>query len=406
MKRKSSNKNTTSKKKDSVFRNIDKTLLFATLGLLVFGLIMIMSASSVAAVREYGESEYFFVARQIVWAIFGLLATLVILKLDTKWYNLIAFLAFWGTMIVLVITMIHGETTNGSTSWLTIGPIRFQPSEFAKTAIIMQLACILGGRKKWDGPWSIILKFALPLVMFLLVFMQPDLGTALIILTIILFIFFSLPVEKNKIFIISKLVVALGIIIGIPTVMWMIRSNNPITEALLTKEQQERIAVFTNPCGRYEDSGYQVCHGYIAINTGGITGAGLGNSTQKFLYLPEAYTDFIFPIITEELGIIGAGLVLVVYIILLTRVLIIARNASNLRGSIIAFGTFGYIIAHIVVNLGGVLALMPLTGVPLPFLSYGGSFLINLMILLALTQKVAIDSKIARKKLEMKKVVG
>lgn len=188
--------------------------------------------------------------------------------------------------------------------------------------------------------------------------------------------------------------------------MWMIRSNNPITEALLTKEQQERIAVFTNPCGRYEDSGYQVCHGYIAINTGGITGAGLGNSTQKFLYLPEAYTDFIFPIITEELGIIGAGLVLVVYIILLTRVLIIARNASNLRGSIIAFGTFGYIIAHIVVNLGGVLALMPLTGVPLPFLSYGGSFLINLMILLALTQKVAIDSKIARKKLEMKKVVG
>jgi cell division protein FtsW (lipid II flippase) len=177
----------------------------------------------------------------------------------------------------------------------------------------------------------------------------------------------------------------------------IVGSENFISKQL-SLEQRERIAEFNDPCHKYEDSGYQVCHGFIAINSGGVTGSGLGESTQKFLYLPEAYTDFIFPIIVEELGVVTAGIILIMYLVLLMQILTIAVNAVNLRDSIIAFGTFCYILAHIVVNLGGVLALMPLTGVPLPFLSYGGSFLINLLVLIGLTQRVHINTKLAKAK--------
>ena len=402
MKRKSSNKKITTKKPSNLLY-VDKTLLIATIGLLIFGLIMIMSASSVAAVREYGKSEYFFVTKQAIFTVVGIIATFVILHIDSKWYNLIAFTVMCVVSILLGITLFQGQTTNGATSWLYLGPLSIQPSEFAKTAIILQLACQLGGRKKWDHPIELIFKFLWPLILFTVIAIQPDLGTSIIIVMICYFIFFSLPVDNNKLFKRIQLCVFFGSIAAICLVMGMIKSNNVLIQKIFTPEQIERLSEISAPCNRYEDSGYQVCHGFIAIKTGGIFGAGLGKSTQKFLYLPEAYTDFIYPIIVEELGIVGGGLVLVVYIILLTRILIIARNASTLRGSIIAFGTFAYIMAHIIVNLGGILSLMPLTGVPLPFLSYGGSFLINLMILLAFTQKVAIDTKI--KQITKRKVV-
>ena len=170
---------------------------------------------------------------------------------------------------------------------------------------------------------------------------------------------------------------------------------------------QSHRLTFLKPCSRYkEDTGYQVCNGYIAMNNGGIFGMGIGKSTQKYLYLPEAHTDFIFPIIVEETGLIGGVAILLLYMLLLFRIIAIARGTRDLTSSIICYGTFAYLFLHMVVNLGGILALIPLTGVPLPFLSYGGSFMLNALIMVAICQRVSIETKQKKYSAEFRKIMG
>jgi cell division protein FtsW len=160
---------------------------------------------------------------------------------------------------------------------------------------------------------------------------------------------------------------------------------------------------FLNPCSRYkEDSGYQVCNSYIAIHNGGLRGVGLGNSTQKYMYLPEAHTDFIFSIIVEELGLIIAVLIIIGYFVMLFAILKIAKKATNLRNSILAYGIFTYIFAHIIINLMGILGIIPLTGVPLPFLSYGGSYGICVVIAMAIIQRINIENRVEEKRNKIK----
>ena len=176
-------------------------------------------------------------------------------------------------------------------------------------------------------------------------------------------------------------------------------------EKILNSRQLSRLE-FQNPCSRYaEDTGYQVCNGFIAIHNGGLFGVGLGNSTQKYLYLPEAHTDFIFPILIEELGAIVGILVLLGYLFILYRILKIGKEArGNIRNMILCYGTFALILLHLIVNLMGVLALIPLTGVPMPFLSYGGSFAINLIMLLFVVERVAYENNKLKMQREMAKL--
>ena len=210
------------------------------------------------------------------------------------------------------------------------------------------------------------------------------------------FIFMSLPFGKNHTYKVLKIVATCGIIAAACILLF---GGN-----FLTKEQASRLT-FQDPCTRYtEKTGYQVCNGMIAMNNGGLFGAGLGNSTQKYLYLPESHTDFIFPIIIEELGAIAGVVIILFYIIMLYRLLRIAKNAHNIAGSIIAYGTFLIILVHIFINFLGILALIPLTGVPVPFLSYGGSFTLNLIILIFLSERVAIESKDAKLKKELERI--
>ena len=159
---------------------------------------------------------------------------------------------------------------------------------------------------------------------------------------------------------------------------------------------------FKDPCLRYqEDSGYQLCNSFIAFKNGGVTGQGIGKSTQKYLYLPESYTDFIFPIIVEEWGLAVGVIIILLYLFVLYRIYRIAKLATSLEGSLLAYGVCIYIFLHISINLVGVMGIGPLTGVPLPFLSYGGSYVLNLMASLAIAQRVAIES--ANKKAKAKK---
>ena len=170
-------------------------------------------------------------------------------------------------------------------------------------------------------------------------------------------------------------------------------------------EQKNNIVLpFINPWKNPKDEGYQLIQSLYSLGAGGLFGVGLGNSTQKYLYLPESHTDFIFPIIVEELGAIAGVVIILLYLVLLYRLLRIAKNSPNIVGSIIAYGTFLIILTHIFINFLGILALIPLTGVPVPFLSYGGSFTLNLIILIFLCERVAIESKDAKLKRELERI--
>lgn len=381
-----------------LFRNLDKRLLIISILFIVFGLIMIFSASSISATLQYGLPEYYFFRKQLIIIIVGGIASFICLFIPIKRYKFLSLLGILGIICVLALLKTYGTVTNSARSWFSLfGGFSIQPSEFAKLFIILFLACSYGSKKKIKNVQDLFIPLIPCAIVAVLVACEPDLGTALIITCITALIFFALPIEKNKTIQLVKGLAIIAIGLGV-----IFLNNIP---SFLTETQASRFN-YHNPCSRYlEETGYQVCNGYIAINNGGITGVGLGKSTQKYLYLPEAHTDFIFPIIVEELGLIGGFLVLLAYIILLYSLLVIACNASNLTGSIIAFGTFSYILMHIIVNIGGLLALIPLTGVPLPFLSYGGSYMLNLMVLLGLCQRVAIETKEYKYKLEVKKTL-
>lgn len=372
-------------------KNVDIPLFIITVLLIVFGLLMVFSSSSVTSVLSYKKTPYYFFEKQFITIIIAFLISLVVINFPTKNYSVISKLGIVLIVITLISLKTYGTVTNNARSWFKLFGFSIQPSEFAKTFIILYLACRYSTIKKFKNISDVFLPMIPCIIVFFLVALEPDLGTACLIAIICMFIFFALPLSKDKNMKILRIVTVIAAIGGI----LFLNFNSDI----LTSTQASRFN-FKDPCSRYlEESGYQVCNGYIAIHNGGLFGVGLGASTQKYLYLPAAHTDFIFAIITEELGLIGGGCVLIAYIFLLFRILVIARNATNLRNSIIAFGTFAYILSHITINLGGLLAIIPLTGVPLPFLSYGGSFMINLMILVSLTQRVAIETK-RKKQLE------
>lgn len=379
-------------------RKIDIPLLIVSCILLVIGLVMIFSSSSIAAVLQYNSTEYYFFKKQLLIILLGAIAGFIVLFIPIKKYKFISVILMAIILLVLFALQTYGTVTNSAKSWFRFASMSIQPSEFAKTIIILFLAFAYGDRKKFNNPYNIFIPLIPCIVIFGLVALEPDLGTAAIIAIICMFIFFSLPLNKNSFMMILRVIAVIGILLSI----YILQTN----QEYLTDTQASRFT-YKDPCKRYEEeTGYQVCNGYIAMHNGGLKGTGLGESTQKYLYLPEAYTDFIFPIIIEELGVIGGAGIMILYLILLYRILVIARNATSLVGSIIAFGTFAQIITHIAINLGGALALMPLTGVPLPFLSYGGSYILNLVILLSLTQRVAIESKEDRARKKQKKVVG
>lgn len=370
----------------------DKLLLVTSLLLFLFGLVMIFSSSTVAAVLVYKQPSYFFVFKQIKIEVAMIVASLIVMCIPTKTYkNLFIFLPV--VMIgSLLAVFLFGTEANGAKSWINLGIINFQASEFVKTLIILYMAIVYGDRKSWNSEGDLLKPLAIPIICVGFIMIEPDLGTAIITAGIVFMIFVELPIKKGRV---MKLIY--GLITAVLLVVFGLYSTNSLNK-IMTPSQASRFE-FRQPCSRYlEKTGYQVCNSYIAINNGGLYGLGLGNSKQKNLYLPESYTDFIFPIIVEEFGLIGAGILLFAYIVLLFSILTIARHATNLRNSIIAFGTFAYILIHLVVNLAGVTGLFIMTGVPLPFMSYGGSYVINLFILLSLTQRVAIENKEARKK--------
>lgn len=379
-----------------IFSKLDYVLLVLMLVYSIFGLIMIFSASSVSTVLRYNVPQYHFFIRQAIFLIISFIfGFLVILRVPTKYYKLFSPIAMIVIMLALAFLFVYGKVTNNAQSWYDLGPIALQPSEFAKSIIIIFLAVSFHRLEKSNkfnlGAYFIPLVFVF--IVIILIGLQPDFGTALIIMGIVGFIFISLPtIQKNF----SK-VIKFGIIGVAVAVVALLYSGTSI----FNSRQLQRFQ-FREPCSRYiENTGYQVCNGFIAIHNGGLFGVGLGNSSQKYLYLPESHTDFIFPIIVEEWGAIVGVLLIVGYIVMLWWILKIAREGENLRLSILAYGVFLYLLFHILINLLGILALIPLTGVPLPFLSYGGSFTMNVVFMLFVVERVNIENKTLKNRREM-----
>ena len=379
-----------------ILSKLDKPLLIITIIFFIFGLIMILSASSMESYMRYNYSPYHYFVRQAIFLGIGLITFFFEIIFPTKNYKKLDKVLLGIIILALVGLIFYGHVANQAVSWYKIGPFAIQPSEFAKIIIIIYLAVYYSKNKdKLDNQWNIIKPMIFVVIIAVLVALQPDMGTAVIIGLIALAMFYAAPMEKksrsifNKIFIGGILLVVLILVVA--------------GGKFLQSYQLDRFNYF-NPCDRYQEkTGYQLCNSFIAFKNGGIKGQGLGGSTQKYLYLPESYTDFIFPIIVEEWGLIVGIIIILIYMFVLFRIIQIARRASNLKNSLICYGVFVYLLLHIMINLLGVTGVIPLTGVPLPFLSYGGSYTICLMIALGLVQRVSIETNIQKQK-ELKKL--
>lgn len=373
-----------------IFKYLDKPLLIVTILLFAFGLIMVFSASNVVAYMSYQVSPYNYFIKQGIFLLLGIVLFFVMINFNTKAYGVIS----KGLLIIfiasLVILLMYIKPKNQAVSWFDFGFFSFQPSEFIKIVVIVWLSYYYEKNiKKLNTYTKSLFPIVICLAIAALIFLQPDLGTTIIFGIIVAAIFFAVPIKKK-----IKAQVTFGIV-GL--VFFAAVALFGAGKSLLLTRQLERFD-FKRPCDKLLTTGNQVCNCYIAINNGGLTGVGLGNSTQKYLYLPEPYTDFIFAVIIEELGLITGIIIILAYIFILFRILSIGRKSTTNRGATMCYGVAIYIFVHIAVNLLGIFGMMPMTGVPLPFMSYGGSFTICLIAALSIVQRVSVENGLTKEK--------
>lgn len=373
-----------------IIKYIDKPLLFVTIVLFIFGLIMVFSASNVTAYMTHAVSPYNYFLKQGIFLVIGFFLFLFMMKFNVKSYGMFSRVLLIISIVSLVALLIYGTAKNQAVSWFDLGPINIQPSEFIKVITIVFLADYYEKNiKRLDGWGTSLFPIGICVLIAGLIFIQPDLGTTIIYCAVVGIIFIAVPINKE---IKYKTCFAIVGLIGFGALVLF-----GTGKGVLLERQMQRFN-FSNPCERILDTGNQVCNCYIAINNGGLTGVGLGNSTQKYLYLPEPYTDFIYAIIVEELGVITGVILILLYIFILYRILLIGRRSPNNRGAVLCYGVAAYIFFHIAINLLGIMGLMPMTGVPLPFMSYGGSFTICLIASLTIVQRVSVENGMLKEK--------
>lgn len=376
-----------------LFQDSDKLLLFLSLALCMFGLFNIVNVSSQEATNKLvDESIYFYFYRQLLFVIIGFILSIIIMTRPVKSWNKYLFLMFGAVVFLNLYAIISGSVTRGATNWVELGPISFQPSELSKPVVILCVATLFEQfaktfqNTKIDHNKQFIIILIAGLAIPLLVFLQKDIGTMSIIGGTFFVMFLFSPINKKEKFKMFKILVILGVVL---LFFYMLAKGS-----ILTNAQKGRLD-FIDPCSseKYVGGGYQVCNAFIAINRGNLIGVGIGKSTQKYSYIPEPHTDMVFSIISEEYGFIIGAAIIIIYAIMIWRIIDLATYASTISGRYICLGTATFMFIHIFLNLGGMFGIIPLTGVPLPFLSYGGSFLLALMVSLALVQRVHIDTK-------------
>ncbi|WP_442603771.1 stage V sporulation protein E [Paenibacillus sp. KN14-4R] len=339
----------------------DFWIIITTLLILVIGVIMVYSASAVLAFHQYGD-WYFYLKRQLLFAVLGVVAMFITMNTDywlwKKYAKIILLLCF--ALLVIVLIPGIGVIRGGARSWIGIGSFGIQPSEFAKMGIIIFLAKWLSEEQSRITEFTKGLLPPLGLVglAFGLIMLQPDLGTGVVLVgTAVLMIFIvGARLRHLSYFAIAGVMGFIGLIIAAPY-------------------RLDRIVAFMDPWKYPLDEGYQIIQSLLAIGPGGLVGLGLGMSRQKYSYLPEPQTDFIFSIISEELGFIGGSFVLLLFMILVWRGMRVAITAPDTFGSLLAVGIVGMVAVQVIINIGVVIGMFPVTGITLPFISAGGSSL-------------------------------
>ncbi len=376
-------------KKVKYIKSMDKLLLIVTVVISIYGLFNIVTASSREAVTNMDKSLFYYFYRHSAALLLGLVVSVFIICIDIKKYSKLLPLIFMGACGLNLWLVLKGSSTRGANNWIPLGFFNLQPSEISKIVVILCLSFLFEKFykslinhkiKHTEQIWTIILiGISLPVI----VFMQKDLGTAIVLVSIFFILFLTSPISKQE-KINSSAILIIFIFIG-GLLIFSVKGY------LLSDAQKSRFDFF-DPCSKYAETGYQICNAFIAINHGGAFGVGIGKSTQKYSYIPEPHTDMVFSIISEELGLLRCTLIFVGYIIILYRTLRLSCIANTIRNKYICLGVATFIFMHILINLGGLFGLIPLTGVPLPFLSYGGSFTLTLLISLAFVQRVHIET--------------
>ncbi|GED16499.1 putative lipid II flippase FtsW [Aneurinibacillus migulanus] len=365
----------------------DFLLLFLTFGLLGFGMVMVYSASSIEAINTYNDAAYY-AKKHMVRVLLGIFVMLVTMNIPFTFYKKHFFHILSSAYFLLVIVLIPGigAKRNGARSWLDFGPLQIQPAEFAKIALIIYLAGIIAkkGKAFWELKTGFIPAVVVVVLFFLTIAIQPDFGSAAI-----------LALTAGVVIYVGGARLKYLLVLGVPLLAFS------VIYTFSSQYRLQRILVFLDP---WDDGmgglhwGYQLTQSFSALAHGALTGTGLGKSIEKYLYLPEVHTDFIFAIIGEEFGFIGVLFFIITFLCLLWRMIFIGIHSDDLFSKLVGCGVASMIFIQAFINIGGVTGAIPLTGVPLPFISYGGSSLLVTLIGIGVT--LSISREIDRKKIK------
>ena len=337
----------------------DLILFLVTVALLGIGVVMVFSSSSIKALEELGDA-YYFLKRQLFFALLGIVAMVVVMNIDYRKYSRWTYPFLGLCLVLLLLVPFVGEEISGSRRWLNFGFLNLQPSELGKLAMILFVATwAVTVKGKIQNFFVLLVPLGVMAVFFALIMLEPDLGTAgtLAVTTLIMLLAAGAKIKHY-------------LLLAIPAV--------PTFIALVVSEpyRLRRLLAFRNPWADPLGAGFHIIQSLLALGSGGLFGLGLGRSRQKFWYLPEQHTDFIFAILGEELGFIGTFLVLALFLLFAWRGLRIAMTAPDLFSSIICVGITSQIVLQAVINIGVVTGSLPITGITLPLISYGGSSLL------------------------------
>ena len=347
----------------------DETLLTVVIILVAVGLVMLYSTSSYNGEVKFHD-PYYYLKKQGFATFIGFLGMVIVSRVDYHRWAVLAIPGYLAAIALSVAVMLFGDEYNGSKRWLSLGPVSFQPSEFAKVAVILFLACLVTKYVKRMDKFRTLVLMMLPVLPIVALVGASNLSTAIIILGIaVVLIFVASPKYSQFI--------------------WMGAAGIAFMAVFLAMESYrlERLAIWRNP--EQFEKGYQTLQGLYAIGSGGLFGRGLGNSVQKLGFLPEAQNDMIFSIICEELGLVGAGIIILLFFLLIWRFFVIATKAPDLLGALIASGAMAHMMIQVILNIAVVTNSIPNTGITLPFISYGGTSVVFLLLEMGLVLSVS-----------------
>ncbi|WP_375536884.1 putative lipid II flippase FtsW [Alteribacillus sp. HJP-4] len=371
------------------YKDYDWWLISAAVLLSIFGAIMIYSASFPLAIDLYDNPSHFF-TRQLIWFGGGMFLLVVFMHFRYPMFNKLSPLMILGSIALLILVLVIGREVNGAKSWISAGPFSIQPSEFVKIAVIIYLAQVYSQKQAYINKFisGVIPPLVVVVFIFSLIMLQPDLGTAAALLMTAGIIVFLSGAKFRHLAVLASL------------------SGGVVAYFALTASYRiQRLTAFRDPFEVAQEDmasggGYQLIQSYIAIANGGITGVGLGQSVQKMHFLPEPHTDFILAVVAEELGLLGIGFVLLCLGIIAWRGIIIGVRSKSSFGTLLAFGLVFQLVSQAVVNAGAATGLMPITGLPFPFVSYGGSSLLVSLMAVGILASISKENNRQKREVE------